>query len=380
MRQRFRSALLWTGVTAAGIAMLAGGYLAARTVAGVQYQASFGAHEHLVTIREPLLTELAELTSTASDTSARLRPVIEHPVAGEFAAERTELEQAVEVLGSRSTELTLPAFPQPAESPRLDENPWPWDVTWGAIQINTLTAQIRDQVQAERSQIELTGSAVERAVFAGAALFTAVAARAEQTMTDSAMATHRTRAELAWVIGRARGELLTDDTSGLLEHVRTAEAAVRDTHRAGLERSEDPRFAVQREIEEYARSVANGLPVDFEWASVVGGYGGNYLSGTAQWDDQNFTWALITLNFTVEDEWTGAGEFDARALVTHEVGHIQVMREQCRSLLTNPVFGGDHEVWATAWAIGMGFDTAGAGIEAYGRPSVEQIELSRGCR
>ena len=40
----------------------------------------------------------------------------------------------------------------------------------------------------------------------------------------------------------------------------------------------------------------------------------------------------------------------------------------------------DHEVWATAWAIGMGYDLPGAGIEMYGRPSDAQIEASKACR
>ena len=43
-------------------------------------------------------------------------------------------------------------------------------------------------------------------------------------------------------------------------------------------------------------------------------------------------------------------------------------------------FGGDHEMWATAWAIGMGYDLPGAGIEAYGRPSDAQIAAAGQCR
>jgi hypothetical protein len=37
-------------------------------------------------------------------------------------------------------------------------------------------------------------------------------------------------------------------------------------------------------------------------------------------------------------------------------------------------------VFATAWAIGMGYDRNGSGESIYGRPSDELIELSKQCR
>jgi hypothetical protein len=67
-------------------------------------------------------------------------------------------------------------------------------------------------------------------------------------------------------------------------------------------------------------------------------------------------------------------------VTAHEVGHTQVVREVCAAIFESPLFGSNHEVWATAWSIGMGYDVPGSGIEAYGRPTAEQIAASQGCR
>ena len=39
-----------------------------------------------------------------------------------------------------------------------------------------------------------------------------------------------------------------------------------------------------------------------------------------------------------------------------------------------------HEMWATAWAIGMGYDLPGSGTEFYGRPTDVQIAVAAQCR
>ena len=71
---------------------------------------------------------------------------------------------------------------------------------------------------------------------------------------------------------------------------------------------------------------------------------------------------------------------NAKAVVVHEVGHTQVLRQACYDIFAAAPFDGDHETWATAWAIGMGYDLPGSGIEMYGRPSDAQIEASKACR
>ncbi len=141
---------------------------------------------------------------------------------------------------------------------------------------------------------------------------------------------------------------------------------------------QDPAYPIHAEIEAYARSISHGVHLDFVWAQIVNGKGDGWLSGTAQFWPTDGGWAIISLNFNVATFWRDGA--DARALVTHEVGHTQVVRDACKPLFDSPVFNDNDEMWATAWAIGMGFDVPGSGIEAYGRPSNDQIATASKCR
>lgn len=155
----------------------------------------------------------------------------------------------------------------------------------------------------------------------------------------------------------------------------SAVADVRASHEAEVARAEQ--FPVRAEIEAFARSIANGVELDFAWAYEVAGMTSDvWLAGTAEFELDGPDWALITLTESVEQAW--GLDPNAQAVVVHEVGHTQVVRDTCRALFDG--FGGDHEAWATAWAIGMGYDLPGAGIEAYGRPSDAQVAAAAGCR
>jgi hypothetical protein len=213
-------------------------------------------------------------------------------------------------------------------------------------------------------------------------VFADVAAAAESQVAAAPSATHRTRLDVRRTVGiwaeDGRPQNAADYT-GLLGLL----AEVRSSHEAGEARRNDAGQATRLEIEAFARSVSYGVPLDFAWAYEVAGKPSHgWIAGTAEffpgeyWSDEP-GWGHITLSESVETSW---GDVNAEALVVHEVGHVQVVREVCAAIFNGPVFGGDHEVWATAWAIGMGYDVPGSGIEAYGRPSAEQIAASTGCR
>jgi hypothetical protein len=136
---------------------------------------------------------------------------------------------------------------------------------------------------------------------------------------------------------------------------------------------------VRAEIEAFARSISGGVTLDFAWAYEVNGLPSDeWYSGTAQFWPTDGTWGLINLTHSISDNWYD--DPNAKAVVVHEVGHTQVVRPNCEPLFTGPEFAGDHEQWATAWAIGMGYDLPGSGIEAYGRPTDGQIEVAAHCR
>ncbi|MRG60501.1 hypothetical protein GE115_11585 [Agromyces sp. CFH 90414] len=206
---------------------------------------------------------------------------------------------------------------------------------------------------------------------------TSAVALAEAVLAAHPSATHRTRLDLDVALD-AIDDIGAPPEAADFTALATSLAAVRSAHAAEEARKLDPRYPVRAEIEAYARSIAAGVPLDFAWAyEVAGRPSDGWFAGTAEFFEYGDDWGLITLTDSISDSWPDA---NARAVVVHEVGHTQVVRDACAAIFRSPVFGGDHEVWATAWAIGMGHDVPGAGIEAYGRPSDEQIEASRACR
>lgn len=197
---------------------------------------------------------------------------------------------------------------------------------------------------------------------------------AAAALAASPSATYRTRAALEWALDDA---VAGSGAAVRLTDLATAVAEVRASHAAEAERR--AASPLRAEIEDFARSISYGVEIDFEWAYVVGGYSSDgYYSGTAEFFDDGDGWGLVSLSESIEDAWNW--DENAEAVVVHEVGHVQVLREACRTIFIGPEFGGDHEAWATAWAIGMGYDLPGAGIEAYGRPSDAQIAAAAKCR
>jgi hypothetical protein len=115
------------------------------------------------------------------------------------------------------------------------------------------------------------------------------------------------------------------------------------------------------------------------WAHEVNGLSSDeWYSGTAEFLPSDGGWGTISLTHSVSDNWVD--DINAKAVVVHEVGHTQAIRPICEPLFTGPEIAGDHEMWATAWAIGMGHDVPGSVIEAHGRPSDAQIAVASGCR
>ncbi|WP_136706664.1 hypothetical protein [Agromyces sp. H66] len=157
----------------------------------------------------------------------------------------------------------------------------------------------------------------------------------------------------------------------------TAIADVRASHAAEEERRNA--HPVRAEIESFARSIASGVELEFAWAYEVAGRSSDvWYSGTAEFKPDGVGWGLISLTESIERDWYS--DENAKAVVVHEVGHTQVLRDECYAIFTADPFSGDHETWATAWAIGIGYDLPGAGIEAYGRPSDAQIAAAAQCR
>lgn len=151
--------------------------------------------------------------------------------------------------------------------------------------------------------------------------------------------------------------------------------ALKESAQQELAEKAGPLLATRLEIETYARSISGGVLLDFDWAPFVAGTGGDAgIGGTATWDSARGGSSTITLSHSVAQWWPSA---DARALVTHEVGHS--ITSKCHALFDsqNP---DANEEWATAWAISMGHTAEGNGVQAYGYPSQAMIDLAATCR
>ncbi|TFV99936.1 hypothetical protein [Orlajensenia leifsoniae] len=104
--------------------------------------------------------------------------------------------------------------------------------------------------------------------------------------------------------------------------------------------------------EEYARSIAGGVMLDFDWADIVIGYGwGDSMAGTAEgtWYSPSEVYSMITLTNTVASLWNNGSGW-SQALVAHEVGHA--IHPKCFDVYPNDA--ATEEQWATAWSISMG--------------------------
>ena len=175
------------------------------------------------------------------------------------------------------------------------------------------------------------------------------------------------------VSGRMRSEHF--DTIARVERYVAAAAAAQASHAAEEAEKAGPLYDRRIAVEAFARSIAGGVLLDFDWAPEVIGYGlGGSYAGTATWNAYDGGFSSISLTNSVAELWPDEG---VTALVVHEVGHAIVSK--CSDLIL-PLTPEDNEAWATAWAIGMGYTSTSNGEALYGRPPDELIEKSKACR
>ncbi|MCW4385691.1 hypothetical protein OH146_07875 [Salinibacterium sp. SYSU T00001] len=166
------------------------------------------------------------------------------------------------------------------------------------------------------------------------------------------------------------------DAPALVARYVAAAQALAASHAAEEAEKAGPLYGQRKEVEAFARSIAGGVMLDFDWAPVVNGYGqGGSFGGTATWNTAHGGYSTITLSDSVAALWQSHPA--VASLVAHEVGHS--ITGKCMRLFIDG-FDSQAEVFATAWAIGLGYDDEGSGESLYGRPSDALIALSRQCR
>lgn len=267
----------------------------------------------------------------------------------------------------------------------LDQAPLRSDSTTAELTdaVVALEAEI-DEIRAGTTEATATTDevsvALDQTESAGDAFMDALPAVAQAVLDANASATNASRIALKSDAKRLGGGSTEWDQldNTFVTFVASAKAVQASQLSEEAEKA-GPLYSARTEIEAYARSISGGAAIDFDWAPIVIGYGeGSSMAGTSDCNvdpsDDSF-YSTITLSNSVARYWGSDG--NARALVTHEVGHTITCK--CWDIFEASA-GGDYEAWATAWAIGMGFEEEGNGTQAYGRPSDALVDAARACR
>lgn len=157
--------------------------------------------------------------------------------------------------------------------------------------------------------------------------------------------------------------------------LRAAADQVLASEQAELAEKAGPLRDARLQVEAFARDLAPGVLLDFDWSVLVNGYGyGDSMGGYTTWWYGDPGYATIQLSDSIAQQWPSER---SRAIVAHEVGHAISVR--CRGLYDDSAQA-DIEAWATAWALSRGFHDDANGTWAYGAPPPELVETAGGCR
>lgn len=275
-------------------------------------------------------------------------------------------------IAADSEEILNTGVPHPQEKPIM-----PWDLLSETAEMSARTDSALVAADAADALVDVA-SAHEAAL--------------SSTMTDALTqaadaapqfeAAHVSARNLDIVALREAASQLRDEAENPSGNADTLFAALESTanqvlasEQAEMAEKTGPLMQTRIEIEAYARSLAPGVLLDFDWATLVNGTGLNgSLSGRATWWYQSGGYSTIELSNSVAEQWPADR---SKALVAHEVGHSISVR--CEGMYDTST-AENIEAWATAWAISMGHTDDANGVWAYGYPSEELIMQAAKCR
>lgn len=256
---------------------------------------------------------------------------------------------------------------------------WLWELipALGEVQEAGADAQLATQAarsgadDADDAEDALGRSAVP--VFASTAEFSA--AIIEQNLSAQAttvIAFRRAAEEVP-----AQQELSPESAAAFVTYIDAA-GELRRSQASEMAEKQGPLLDERLAVEDFARSLSGGVLLDFDWSRLVNGYGERgSMGGEARWWYDDGGHSTIRLSDSVAEEWPSAR---SKALVAHEVGHA--ITAKCIEMIDEDLRDDRDtlEAWATAWAIGLGFTNDANGVQAYGYPSQDMIDLAKGCR
>jgi hypothetical protein len=355
--------------------------LVAATCAGVHWGANVGYDDALVAFEDAVdeaRTSRSALESTAADLTETM------DAAAVVAGARTDLlmdaanaesldEAAADARGVADDAAALADDRLPEAS---DKPAWAWELFDETSQLNEERDQAAEQ-SSDFDEIRADAEAASAALQdAGIAAVLAAADAADGFEAAHVSARNLDILDLRRQAQTVSGAVLLDSTTAeAYTGLETAAAAMITSEKAELAEKQGPLLQARTEIEAFARDLAPGVLLDFDWSALVNGYGyGDSMGGYATWWYGDPGYSTIELSNSVAEYWPGDR---SKALVAHEVGHA--ISVKCEGMYDDSDQG-VIEAWATAWAISKGFTDAANGTSAYGAPSQSLIDAAAGCR
>lgn len=262
--------------------------------------------------------------------------------------------------------------------PQADEKPdWAWELFGETAQLTADRGTAEQLIRDFESAGEDSSSAADALQEAGTAAVSSAAdasaafEAAHVSARNTAIVALRNAAERV----HASDEVLDGTVQSAYLDLETAAAQMLASEKAEIAEKSGPLYNARLEVEAFARSLAPGVLLDFDWSERVNGFGyGDSMGGYATWWYQGPGYATIELSNSVAANWPSDR---SKALIAHEVGHT--MSVKCDGMYDDSTQQ-KIEAWATAWAISMGFHDDANGTWAYGAPPQSLIDTAAGCR
>lgn len=360
---------------AAGVAVVAlaiGGTLTAQTaMAHVEYE-----HAKAVRLEQSLRLDasVAALDAAILDAEADIAlaeaALAAAPVGHVGADAAAALEAARDTLAAAladaaASALTLP--PEPA--PPLAAGP----LYSAAQELLDQAADAEAAAAAQEAAIQSLRAAEESFAEAGRGMLASAGAVASTVLAANPSVANRPHVEFLKVIDELAAAQEFDEAAvDLLARYVDRSNQVAASHAAEEAEKAGPLYWLRKEVEAYARSISGGVLLDFNWEPIVIGHS---MAGTATIESSPpYLYSTITLTNSIAENW---GATTPVALVTHEVGHA--ITSKCMDLF-DAAFGGNYEIWATAWAMSWGQPAGPSGANSYGTPTPDQVAIAGNCR
>lgn len=324
-------------------------------------------------------SELRQLTLDEEGEQENVQKILATAHDGLVAAETVDALQAAAGEFTASLDDAAAVLEDAAEKLPDEELTWPWEYTAATEMRQRATTDARsheEAVETSTVEVETTQTTLREAATAlfESAPASAAALEAEQVSArrDDVLAF---RTAVDFMSGASRLSTVSSTSATTFEEYANAATALRTSAAEELAEKAGPLLERRLEVEAFARSIAGGVLLDFDWADSVNDAGPDgRVGGTASWDSRGGGSATITLSNTVAERWP---DDVPQALVAHEVGHA--MAGRCYDKF-DWESREENEAWATAWALSMGYTADGNGVSIYGYPRQELIDVAATCR